>query len=249
VLKLDDFKQIDANSINYELVEPFKSQNILDLVFKLIDSPKCSQNVIDFVLDIVHNLVSYADFKVSDQMDADDEVVCKPLPFQLESSSTELSSSSEELNFGTLILKPHVSSIVNHIERKVLANMGKKELPTKPLKILARISCFASNSQQQCEKIIQLLIPYLIKNRKQTEDSEMNILNSINFLLRQVTNLDDFVCPLSRLFCVIANRQSRMIRSCLLLVPVLIAPCILRFDAVCDCDCVFVYCYSYVLHV
>ncbi len=211
VLKLDDFKQIDNNSINYELLKPFKSQNILDLVFKLIDSPKCSQNVVDFVLDIVHNLVSFADFKSSEQIDDDEELVCKPLPFQIEYSlHADLRSSSEELNFGTLILKPHVSSIVNHIERKVLANMSKKELPTKPLKILARISCFASNSQQQCEKIIQLLIPYLIKNRKQTEDSEMNILNSINYLLRQVTNLDDFVCPLSRLFCVISNRQSRI---------------------------------------
>jgi hypothetical protein len=42
-------------------------------------------------------------------------------------------------------------------------------LPAKPLKILARLSTFATNSQQQCEKIIQLLIPYLIKNRKQSE--------------------------------------------------------------------------------
>ena len=68
-----------------------------------------------------------------------------------------------------MILKPYVSSIVTHIEKIVIANMSKKILPAKPLKILARLSCFATNSQLQCEKIIQLLIPYLIKNRKQAE--------------------------------------------------------------------------------
>ena len=49
--------------------------------------------------------------------------------------------------------------------------MSKKELPPKPLKILARLSSFAVNSKQQCEKIIRIFIPYLIKNRKQSEVS------------------------------------------------------------------------------
>lgn len=103
-----------------------------------------------------------------------------------------------------------MTSIVDHIERIVTDNLAKKNLPTKPLKILARLSCFASNSAQQCEKIIQLLTSYVIKNRKQSEEIEINILDSINNLLKQVRNVSDFVCPLARLFSVIKNRMSRV---------------------------------------
>lgn len=37
-----------------------------------------------------------------------------------------------------MILKPHVGSIINHIELIVSQNISKKTLPAKPLKILAR---------------------------------------------------------------------------------------------------------------
>ncbi len=39
---------------------------------------------------------------------------------------------------------------------------------------------------------------------------EINILDSINNLLKQVRDVADFVCTLSRLFCVIKNRASRV---------------------------------------
>ncbi len=98
------------------------------------------------------------------------------------------------MNYGTLLLKPYTNSIINHIERIVLANMSKKQLPTKPLKVLAHMGYFAyDNSQEQCQKIIHLFIPYMVKNRKLSEDSEVNILNSINHLLNQVGNVGNFL--------------------------------------------------------
>ncbi len=99
-----------------------------------------------------------------------------------------------ELNYGTLLLKPYSNSIINHIERIVVANMSKKQLPSKPLKVLAHMGYFAfENSQEQCEKIIRLFIPYLVKNRKLSEENEINILNSINHLLNQVKRVGDFL--------------------------------------------------------
>jgi hypothetical protein len=61
--------------------------------------------------------------------------------------------------------------IINHIEKTVLDNMSKKELPPTPFLILARLNSFADDSKQQCEKIILIFILYLIKNRKQSEVS------------------------------------------------------------------------------
>ena len=180
VLKIEDFNQIDKNIINKILalspkstnlhqLEYFKCKNLLDILFELVDSNKCSQLVVDFVLDIVNNLVTFADFK-SEKKDHDhNESSVLPLPFENRYSYSQHNLTVGDLNYGTLILKPYVSSIVNHIEKIVVLNMSKKVLPSKPLKILARLSGFATNSQSQCEKIIQLLVPYLIKNRKQSE--------------------------------------------------------------------------------
>ena len=47
------------------LLEHFTARTCLDVLFALIDSPKCSALVINHVLDIVHNLVSLADFAAS----------------------------------------------------------------------------------------------------------------------------------------------------------------------------------------
>lgn len=201
ILKRDDFDLVKVEGS----LDIYREKNILDIVFSLVDSNKCSQLVIDYVLEMIYNLVSFADFKPEENTAQADT---KPLPFSTDSIIEN--HKTDDLNIGTIILKPYVSSIVNHIEKIVVQNMSKKSLPTKPLKILARLSCFATNSQQQCEKIILLLIPYLIKNRKQTEENEINILNSINHLIKQVKDVSEFICPVSRLFCVIKNRQSRV---------------------------------------
>ncbi len=204
VIKLNNFDQVNSEYVQtlsslYQvrktnLLEYFKSRSVLDIVFELLDSPKCSSTVINFILDMIHNLISFADFKQEQNENSSEVMDTKPLPFSVDHIVEEFKNTNEkDLNFGTMMLKPYVTSIINHIEKIVIANMSKKLLPTRPLKILARLSCFATNSQAQCEKIIQLLIPYLIKNRKQTEESESNILNSINHLLTQVSNVAEFI--------------------------------------------------------
>lgn len=202
-VKLDDFNLVPASLMSQmsssSTFEIFKSKNLLDMLFELVDSPKCAQGVVDFVLELVHNLVIYADHKPGEVEQEDAAAILNSqkvtaLPFDLTKLGyTKADQENEETNLGTVLLKPYVASIVTHIEKIVTDNMSKKSLPAKPLKILSRISCFESNSQQQCEKIIHLLIPYLIKNRKQAEESELNILNSIGHLLKQVRNVSDFV--------------------------------------------------------
>ena len=134
----------------------------------------------------------------------------KALPLKVDHVDTSFDHTMfDELNFGTIILKPYSNSITNHIEAIVIKNMSNKQLPSKPLKILSQMSSFAVNSKQQSEKIISLFIPYLVKNRKQSEENEVNILNSINHLLKQVTSVSTFVTPISQLLFVIQHRSSR----------------------------------------
>jgi hypothetical protein len=42
------------------------------------------------------------------------------------------------------------------------------------------------------------------------KENEINILNSINHLLKQVTSVVDLVCPLSRLFSILKHHSSRL---------------------------------------
>lgn len=71
----------------------FGDKTVLDMLFELIDNDKCSQQVIDFVMDMVYNLVSFADFKEEEQEKQQAELTdavaagffnlmnTKPLPF------------------------------------------------------------------------------------------------------------------------------------------------------------------------
>ena len=129
----------------------------------------------------------------------------------------ELQSGDDQLNVGTRLLRPYVASIVTHVETIVSANMSQKTLPSKPLKILARLSSFASASANplQCEKIVQLLTVYLVKNHNKLaggEEAELDMLTAIRHLIAhiRVEQLAAFVHTLSRLLAVVTNRRSRV---------------------------------------
>ena len=97
VIKTSNFELINSNS--KELINNneyknkiFGSKNILQILFELIDSTKCSQNVIDYVMDMVYNLVTFADFKEEEKMDLKEDLIdlgfmditnTKPLPFDI----------------------------------------------------------------------------------------------------------------------------------------------------------------------
>lgn len=58
-----------------------KSRNFLDILFELVDSNNCSRIVIDYVIEIVHNLVTFADYK-PEQLNDDETIITKALPFE-----------------------------------------------------------------------------------------------------------------------------------------------------------------------
>ena len=85
------------------MLEFFSDKSILDLLFDLIDSPKCVQIVVNFVLEMIHNLVTYADFKEGDEKAENDdyELNVKELPFNVDFITNEFKNSSNfNVNFG-----------------------------------------------------------------------------------------------------------------------------------------------------
>lgn len=74
-------KNVSAGSS--PLIENFDRRNLLDVLFELVDSPQCSTVVVDFVIDMVHNMVSFADFVEEDEEENDDYVT-RRLPFKID---------------------------------------------------------------------------------------------------------------------------------------------------------------------
>lgn len=95
VIKLQHFTQIDANLIssirsmeeakNIGLIETYERKNLLDILFDLIDSNRCSCAVVDYVIEMVHNFVSFANFSEEDEIthDSDFSQKTKALPFDV----------------------------------------------------------------------------------------------------------------------------------------------------------------------
>ncbi len=88
-IKCSNFDRISSDSLDFLNNSAnfkhsiFKEKNIIAILFDLIDSDKCSQAVIEYVMDIVYNLVSYADFK-PEYYEEEEQINTKPLPFNLD---------------------------------------------------------------------------------------------------------------------------------------------------------------------
>jgi hypothetical protein len=67
-----------------------EAQSILGYLFELIDAPKCSQAVIDYVFGIIHNLVTYSNFEETEE---DDRKIDR-LPVQCDVDELEKNNTS-----------------------------------------------------------------------------------------------------------------------------------------------------------
>ena len=103
-----DFNAVPVRSVeflssnNYKY-NAFNAKNVLDVLFDLINSTKCTQVVIDHVMEIVYNLVSYADFKAEQVDEANQDLLVgfnlvntKPLPFDLDAIKNQYNNNDSE---------------------------------------------------------------------------------------------------------------------------------------------------------
>ncbi len=88
-IKLESFDLVDSVFIKhlietqFSYYENFKTKNVLDILFELINSTNCSKIVVDYALEIVHNLVTYADFKPEEHSQNKEDYVTLELPFKI----------------------------------------------------------------------------------------------------------------------------------------------------------------------
>uniref|UniRef100_A0A8C7G581 UTP20 small subunit processome component n=1 Tax=Oncorhynchus kisutch TaxID=8019 RepID=A0A8C7G581_ONCKI len=167
--------------------------DVLLNVFALLSAKNVSTQTVAMVMDIAESLVTTKDLLVS------------------EGEEAELSV-NEHLTQGARLLLPHISTLLQYLSGIVRSSVRLKKKKfrsqvAKELNILSKLSRFVSDKDQS-SVLIRLLLPYLQKARN-PQETEINILSTVQNLLRQCSNPASFLKPISRLFSVLHNKLPR----------------------------------------
>ncbi|XP_069485978.1 small subunit processome component 20 homolog [Ambystoma mexicanum] len=175
--------------------------DVLTNVFALLPTKNISEETATIVMDVADNLLNSPDFEPTEDIAS--------LP--LSASGLEVQS-EESLSTGVRLLLPHVPSVLQYLSRSMLnpEKMKKKKFRvqvSKELNILSKISKFMQDKEQS-SVLITLLMSYLHKSNT-AQDTEIDILETIQNLMRHCLNPTGFLKPLGKLFAVVQNKLSR----------------------------------------
>ncbi|CAK6949748.1 small subunit processome component 20 homolog [Scomber scombrus] len=176
-------------------------------VFALLSAKKASTVTIAMVMDIAEALATTEDF-VASESETELSVNSSVFPQPKEGALITADSISQ----GSRLLLPHISTLLQYLSSVVrnTDRLKKKKFRAqvaKELNILSKVSRFVSDKEQS-SVLISLLLPYLQKG-KNLQETEIDILATIQNLLRQCVQPTTFLRPLSKLFSVIHNKLPR----------------------------------------
>ncbi|XP_026183080.1 small subunit processome component 20 homolog [Mastacembelus armatus] len=181
--------------------------DILRNVFALLSAKNVSPATIAMVMDITESLATTEDFVASE---TETELSINGSVFPQTEEGALITADS--LSQGSRLLLPHISTLLQYLSGVVrnTDRLKKKKFRAqvaKELSILSRISQFVSDKEQS-SVLISLLLPYLQKGNN-PQETEINILATVQNLLRQCVRPSAFLQPLSKLFSVIHNKLPR----------------------------------------
>ncbi|CAH2277583.1 small subunit processome component 20 homolog [Pelobates cultripes] len=180
--------------------------DILLNVFALLSAKSVSEATASVVIDIADNLLNSPDFEPT-------ESLCSLVVNDCLIPDATIMN-AEAPTIGIRLILPHVPAILQYLNKSMLnaEKMRKKKYSmqvSKELRILSKISKFIQD-RDQSNLLISLLISYLHK-KNTAQDTEVDILETLQNLLRHCTNPMSFLKPLAKLFPVIQNKLSRQI--------------------------------------
>ncbi|XP_030576149.1 small subunit processome component 20 homolog isoform X2 [Archocentrus centrarchus] len=181
--------------------------DILLNVFALLSAKNVSPATIAVVVDIAETLATTADFVASD---AETELTVNGCVFPQPKEGALIAADS--LTQGARLLLPHIPTLLRYFSTIVrnTDRLKKKMFRTqvaKELNILSKVSRFVSDKEQS-SVLISLLLPYLQKGNR-SQETEIDLLATIQNLLRQCEKPSVFLRPLSKLFSIIHNKLPR----------------------------------------
>ncbi|XP_044041482.1 small subunit processome component 20 homolog isoform X2 [Siniperca chuatsi] len=181
--------------------------DVLLNVFALLSAKNASPVTIAMVMDIAESLATTEDF-VATETEAELSVNGCVFPQPKEGALV----TADSLTQGSRLLLPHISTLLQYLSGVVrnTDRLKKKKFRAqvaKELNILSKVSRFVSDKEQS-SVLISLLLPYLQKANN-PQETEIDILATVQNLLRQCVQPSAFLRPLSKLFSIIHNKLPR----------------------------------------
>ncbi|GAA6228191.1 small subunit processome component 20 homolog isoform X2 [Lates japonicus] len=181
--------------------------DVLLNVFALLSAKNASPATIAMVMDIAESLATTEDFVASE---TESELSVNSCVFPQPGEGALVTADS--LTQGSRLLLPHISTLLQYLSRIVrnTERLKKKKFRAqvaKELNILSKVSRFVSDKEQS-SVLISLLLPYLQKGNN-PQETEIDILATVQNLLRQCVQPSAFLRPLSKLFSIIHNKLPR----------------------------------------
>ncbi|KAM9071392.1 small subunit processome component 20 homolog isoform 2-T2 [Megaptera novaeangliae] len=177
--------------------------DILTNVFAILSAKNLSEATASIVMEIADDLLSLPDFEPTET------VLSLPVT---ECVYTE--SADESITIGGRLILPHVPAILQYLSKTTIsAEKVKKKKNraqvSKELGILSKISKFMKEKEQS-SLLITLLLPFLHRGNI-AQDTEVDILVTVQNLLKHCLEPTSFLKPLAKLFSVIKNKLSRQL--------------------------------------
>ncbi|XP_060633217.2 small subunit processome component 20 homolog [Anolis sagrei] len=178
--------------------------DILSNVFALLATKNLCETTASVVIDIADNLLNTPDFEPTDQLCSLSVTDC---------AFMEVDETTEDVpTLGIKLILPHVPVILQYLSKTMFTvdKMKKKKYRaqiSKELSILSKISKFIKDKNQS-SILIGLLLPFLHQSNIM-QDTEIDILETVQNLLNHCLNPTSFLKPLAKLFSVVQNKLSR----------------------------------------
>uniref|UniRef100_A0A2K6GGT3 UTP20 small subunit processome component n=1 Tax=Propithecus coquereli TaxID=379532 RepID=A0A2K6GGT3_PROCO len=180
--------------------------DILTNVFAILSAKNLSDATASIVMDIVDDLLNLPDFEPTETVLSLSVTGCI-YPDIAENAD-------ESITIGGRLILPHVPAILQYLSKTTIsAEKVKKKKNraqvSKELGILSKISKFMKDKEQS-SLLITLLLPFLHRGNI-AEDTEVDILVTIQNLLKHCVDPTSFLKPIAKLFSVIKNKLSRQL--------------------------------------
>lgn len=184
--------------------------DVLRNVFALLSAKNVSPNTVTMVMDIAECLLTTPNFE---PMESESELIVNNCVIPEPDQSSDIASDiADSLTVGCRLLLPHIPALLRYLSGVVKNSERLKKKKFRPqvnkeLNILSKISRFVTD-QEQSSMLISLLLPYLQKPNT-AQETELDILGTVQNLLRQCSEPGVFLKPLSKLFSIIHNKLPR----------------------------------------
>ncbi|XP_036025597.1 small subunit processome component 20 homolog isoform X1 [Onychomys torridus] len=179
--------------------------DILTNVFAVLSAKNLSDATASIIMDIVDDLLNLPDFEPTETVPSLPITGCM---------FAEVADSTEPVTVGGRLVLPHVPAILQYLSKSTIsAEKVKKKKNraqvSKELGILSKISKFMKDKEQS-SLLITLLLPFLLRGNV-AQDTELDILVTVQNLLQHCQDPSSFLKPLAKLFSVIKNKLSRQL--------------------------------------